>query len=197
MPTDPQHLKGKTDNDLKTAAIISTIPGQLAFFSFLLVLNFIACLFRVFMINFSTLLPFFTHFQERKNTRKIKRFSDLPTVSRLRHVSGNKVIFILRLTKNKIHKISYALAGFDRLCVIIKQDNFVFFLYLKSMSMVYEMTYIYVLLCILFCSIINDAPRVSYVEHIPVTTIFLNIHPLLYVPVRQVCHFFFSLYQTR
>ena len=29
---------------------------------------------------------------------RIKRFSDLPTLSHLRHVSGNKAIFILRLT---------------------------------------------------------------------------------------------------
>ena len=36
MPTDPKHLKWKTDNDLKTAKI-STILGQFAFFSFLLV----------------------------------------------------------------------------------------------------------------------------------------------------------------
>ena len=59
MQTDPQHLKWKTDNDLKTA-IISTILGQLAF-SFLLVLNFIACLFRVLtcMINFSMFLPLY------------------------------------------------------------------------------------------------------------------------------------------
>ena len=39
----------------------------------------------------------FTHFQERKNTRKIQRFSDLPTLPCLRHVRGNKAIFILRL----------------------------------------------------------------------------------------------------
>ena len=61
MQTDPQHLKWKTDNDLKTA-IISTILGQLAF-SFLLVLNFIACLFRVHvltcMINFTMFLPLY------------------------------------------------------------------------------------------------------------------------------------------
>ena len=50
------------------------------------------------MINFSMFLHFFTHFQERKNTRKIKRFSDLPTLPRLRHVCGNKAIFIIRLT---------------------------------------------------------------------------------------------------
>ena len=98
MQTDPQHLKCKTDNDLKTA-IISTILGQLAF-SFLLVLNFIACLFRVLtcMINFSMFSTSLPIFKKDKNTQKIKRFSDLPTLPRLRHVSGNKAIFILRLT---------------------------------------------------------------------------------------------------
>ena len=65
MPTDPQHLKWKTDNDLKSA-IISTILDKLAFFSFLLVLNFIAYLFRVLMINFSTFLPFLLIFKEEK-----------------------------------------------------------------------------------------------------------------------------------
>ena len=100
MQTDPQHLKWKTDNDLKTA-IISTILGQLAF-SFLLVLNFIACLFRVLtcMINFSMFLPLYPFSSKIKNTQKIKRFSHLPTLPRLRHVSGNKAIFIFRLTLN-------------------------------------------------------------------------------------------------
>ena len=65
MSTDPQHLKWKTDNDLKTATI-STILGQLAFFSFLLVSNFIACLFRVLMINFSKFLPFLPIFKKEK-----------------------------------------------------------------------------------------------------------------------------------
>ena len=65
MPTDPPHLKGNTDNDLKTA-IIPTILGQLAFFSFLLVLNFIACLFRVLIINFSTFLSFLPIFKKEK-----------------------------------------------------------------------------------------------------------------------------------
>ena len=99
MQTDPQHLKWKTDNDLKTA-IISTILGQLAF-SFLLVLNFIACLFRVltyYMINFSMFLPLYPFSRKIKIHKKIKRFSDLPTLPHLRHVSGNKAIFILRLT---------------------------------------------------------------------------------------------------
>ena len=86
MPTDPQHLKYKTDNDLKTA-IISTILGQLAFFSFLLVLNFIACLFRVRMINFSTFLLFIPIFKKENIPEK--------TLPRLRHVSGNFAIFIL------------------------------------------------------------------------------------------------------
>ena len=98
MQTDPQHLKWKTDNDLKTA-IISTILGQLAF-SFLLVLNLIACLFRVLtcMINFSMFLPLYPFSSKIKIHKKIKRFSHLPTLPRLRHVSGNKAIFILRLT---------------------------------------------------------------------------------------------------
>ena len=65
MPTDPQHLKWKTDNELKIA-IISTILGQLAFFSFLLVLNFITCLFGVLMINFSTFLPVLPIFKKEK-----------------------------------------------------------------------------------------------------------------------------------
>ena len=65
MPTDPQHLKWKTDNDLKPA-IISTILGQLALFSFLLVLNFIVCLFRVLMVDFSSFLPFLPIFKEEK-----------------------------------------------------------------------------------------------------------------------------------
>ena len=65
MPIDPQHLKWKIDNDLKTA-IISTILGQLTFFSFLLVLNFIACLFRVLMMNFSKFLPFLPIFKKEK-----------------------------------------------------------------------------------------------------------------------------------
>ena len=51
------------------------------------------------MTNFSMFLLLFTDFQERKNTRKIKRFSDLPTLSRLQHVSGNKAIFNLRLNQ--------------------------------------------------------------------------------------------------
>ena len=72
--TDPQNLKWKTDNDLKTA-IISTILGQLAFFSFLLVLNVIACLFRVLiMINFSTFLPFLPIFKKEKYTKNKKDF---------------------------------------------------------------------------------------------------------------------------
>ena len=65
MPTGPQHLKLKTDNDLKTATI-SIILGQLAFFGFLLVLNFISCLFRVLMIYFRTFLPFLTVFKKEK-----------------------------------------------------------------------------------------------------------------------------------
>ena len=74
MQTDPQHLKWKTDNDLKTA-IISTILGQLAF-SFLLFLNFIACLFRVLtcMINFSTFLPVYPLSRKIKIQKKKKDF---------------------------------------------------------------------------------------------------------------------------
>ena len=94
MPTDPQHLKWKTDNDLKTA-IISTILGQFAFLSFLLVLNFNACLCRVLTIDSSTFLSIF---KKEKNTRKMKRFSDLSTLPHLQQVSGNKVIFILCLS---------------------------------------------------------------------------------------------------
>ena len=65
MPADLQHLKWKTDNDLKTA-IILTILGQFAFASFLLVLNFIARLFRVLMINCSVFLPFLFIFKKEK-----------------------------------------------------------------------------------------------------------------------------------
>ena len=108
MQTDPQNLKWKTDNDLKTA-IISTILGQLAF-SFLLVLNFITCLFRVLMINFSTFLlsTFLPIFKKEKNTQKITRFSDLLTLPRLWHVGGNKAIFILRLTAKLINVFVFA-----------------------------------------------------------------------------------------
>ena len=50
------------------------------------------------MINFSTFLSFYPFSRKKRNTRKIKRFSDLPTLPLLRHVSGNKAIFILCLT---------------------------------------------------------------------------------------------------
>ena len=77
MSTNPQHLKWKTDNDLQTA-IISTKLGQLAFFSFLLVLNFIACLFRVLMINFSTFLPFYPFSRKKKIHEKENDFPTYP-----------------------------------------------------------------------------------------------------------------------
>ena len=83
MQTDPKHLKWKTDNDLKTA-IISTILGQLAF-SFLLVLNFITCLFRVLMINFSMFLPFYPFSRKKKihKNKKIFRPTDSPVFGML------------------------------------------------------------------------------------------------------------------
>ena len=92
MPTDPQQLKWKTDNDLKTA-IISSLLGQLAFFSFLLVLNFIACLFRVLMINFSMCLPFYPFLRKKKYTNNKK---DYPTY-RLYPVFGKLVETVLFL----------------------------------------------------------------------------------------------------
>ena len=58
------------------------------------------------MINFSTFLPFYPFSRKKKKTQKIKRFSDLPTLPCLRHVSGNKAIFIIRLTL-KIAKLCF------------------------------------------------------------------------------------------
>ena len=78
MPTDPQHFKWKADNDLKTT-IISIILVQLTFFSFLLVLNLITCLFRALTINFSTFLPFLPIFKKEKIQNVHEKYKDFRT----------------------------------------------------------------------------------------------------------------------
>ena len=57
MLTDPHHFKRKVDNGFITT-IIATVIFKLALFSFLIVINFILCLFQVLIINFSALLTF-------------------------------------------------------------------------------------------------------------------------------------------
>ena len=74
------------------------------------------------MIDFSTFLHFFTHFQERKNSRKIKRFSDLPTLFRLWHVSGNKAIFILRIMISNCNK--YRILKAEQAFCLVKWNPF-------------------------------------------------------------------------
>ena len=69
MPTDPQFFKRKVGNDFKTT-ITATIIFKLTFVSFLIVFNFIACLFLVPIIDYIMFSSLISIFNKKKINEK-------------------------------------------------------------------------------------------------------------------------------